>query len=85
MRGVREEAAVSIARNGDGSPTPRYDAHSRRMTLCQADDDGYCTWSGCPQNRDAEPRATGRHCPYDREPDYDGQPVHEAIDALGEN
>lgn len=27
--------------------------------------DGDCTWTGCPQVRDSEPRATGRHCPLD--------------------
>lgn len=33
--------------------------------LCQASKDGDCTWPGCPQNRDNEPDATGRHCPLD--------------------
>lgn len=32
---------------------------------CMADDDGHCTWGGCPQVRDGEPAATGRHCPRD--------------------
>lgn len=27
--------------------------------------DGECTWDGCPQARDGEPHATGRHCPLD--------------------
>lgn len=32
---------------------------------CHAGKDGECTWPGCPQNRDGEPAATGRHCPLD--------------------
>lgn len=46
-----------------------YDIHTcspqKEITTCQADGDDYCTWSGCPQLRDGEPRATGRHCPLD--------------------
>lgn len=30
---------------------------------CRAGQDGDCNWSGCPQNRDGEPTATGRSCP----------------------
>lgn len=30
---------------------------------CHADSDGHCTWEGCPQRRDNEPKATGRSCP----------------------
>ena len=32
---------------------------------CHSDDDGDCVWSECPQLRDGEPKATGRHCPRD--------------------
>ncbi len=32
---------------------------------CHSDDDGDCVWAECPQLRDNEPRATGRHCPRD--------------------
>lgn len=32
---------------------------------CKAHRDGECHWTGCPQVRDGEPRATGRHCPLD--------------------
>jgi hypothetical protein len=32
---------------------------------CRAHKDGDCFWEGCPQLRDNEPHATGRHCPYD--------------------
>lgn len=36
---------------------------------CQADRDGDCVHSQCPQLRDGEPKATGRHCPLDTEDD----------------
>lgn len=32
---------------------------------CHATTDGECFWPKCPQMRDGEPRATGRHCPLD--------------------
>jgi len=48
-----------------GLPAWRYDAGRRIMTRCQACDDGCCDWDGCPQVRDGEPEATGRHCPLD--------------------
>jgi hypothetical protein len=32
---------------------------------CRGDDEGQCAWRRCPQIRDGEPSATGRHCPYD--------------------
>lgn len=32
---------------------------------CHAGRDGDCNWPHCPQNRDNEPFATGRHCPID--------------------
>lgn len=32
---------------------------------CHSDDDGHCEWAECPQIRDNEPHATGRHCPRD--------------------
>jgi hypothetical protein len=33
---------------------------------CHADRDGDCEWVDCPQLRDKEPGASGRHCPlYD--------------------
>lgn len=46
-------------------PPYRYCPSSRNWTRCQADDDGYCEWTDCPQIRDNEPHATGRHCPLD--------------------
>ena len=49
--------------------TPPFKLHlaQRQITRCQADSDGDCVWSGCPQLRDNEPHATGRHCPWDKE------------------
>ena len=34
---------------------------------CAAGSDGDCNHSWCPQLRDGEPEATGRHCPLDKE------------------
>lgn len=38
---------------------------SRIVNHCRAQRDGDCCWSECPQLRDGEPHATGRHCPLD--------------------
>ena len=35
------------------------------LTRCAAGRDGECGHAQCPQLRDNEPRATGRHCPLD--------------------
>lgn len=46
----------------DKAPTPQPPAY------CHAagrNSDGDCSWSECPQLRDGEPAATGRHCPLD--------------------
>lgn len=40
-------------------------AEERSLTGCAAGKDGDCTHSQCPQLRDGEPKATGRHCPLD--------------------
>lgn len=37
------------------------------LTICAAGRDGECGHAQCPQLRDGEPRATGRHCPLDSE------------------
>ena len=34
---------------------------------CQAGRDGDCIAPQCPQLRDGEPKASGRHCPLDKE------------------
>jgi uncharacterized protein (DUF1778 family) len=33
--------------------------------FCHAGRDGDCDWPECPQIREGEPEATGRHCPLD--------------------
>lgn len=35
------------------------------MERCHANKDGDCVHTACPQARDGEPKATGRHCPLD--------------------
>ncbi|ELI8004001.1 TPA: hypothetical protein ACPZQD_004343 [Yersinia enterocolitica] len=35
------------------------------LELCAAARDGECHHKDCPQLRDNEPMATGRHCPID--------------------
>lgn len=52
---------------------PRLDIGRRMWTRCQSDDDGYCDFKDCPQLRDNEPHATGRHCPLDKDPNEDGE------------
>jgi hypothetical protein len=32
---------------------------------CHGGQDGDCVWTECPQLKDGEPQATGRHCPLD--------------------
>ena len=32
---------------------------------CHAGRDGDCSWELCPQNREGEPKKSGRHCPLD--------------------
>ncbi|WP_167668406.1 hypothetical protein [Roseomonas gilardii] len=38
---------------------------------CHGGRDGECNWKRCPQIRDNEPEATGRHCPLDTGDDDD--------------
>lgn len=40
---------------------------AQALTRCAAGRDGECGHAQCPQLRDGEPAATGRHCPLDRE------------------
>jgi hypothetical protein len=37
---------------------------------CHAHSDGECFWKECPQLRDKEPEASGRHCPLDDARDW---------------
>ncbi len=39
--------------------------HGPPEPYCHAGRDGDCSWEDCPQHRDGEPKATGRHCPLD--------------------
>lgn len=43
----------------------------KELTQCRAGRDGDCYHPQCPQTRDNEPHATGRHCPLDDGKDYD--------------
>ena len=45
--------------------------HSLSVRSCHAQQDGYCSWDRCPQRRDGEPTATGRHCPLDNPANLD--------------
>ena len=40
----------------DGTPFP---------PACRSGRDGECNWKHCPQERDGEPKRSGRHCPVD--------------------
>ena len=40
--------------------------HDEATVGCRAGMDGECNWKHCPQERDGEPAATGRHCPLDK-------------------
>jgi hypothetical protein len=46
--------------------TPAPPALTDPWVGCYAAKDGECHWASCPQLRDGEPAATGRHCPLDR-------------------
>lgn len=41
------------------------DGFGEIVNQCHACRDGECFWEQCPQLRDNEPAATGRHCPLD--------------------
>ncbi len=42
---------------------PAVDEQRAKSGRCQADRDGDCSWSGCPQVRDGEPAKSHRCCP----------------------
>ncbi len=56
-----ERLALDVPKFGELSQPALYADHPR----CQADRDGDCVWTKCPQARDGEPKRTGRHCPID--------------------
>lgn len=41
------------------------DTKPKELSHCAAHSDGECHHAQCPQLRDNEPAATGRHCPLD--------------------
>lgn len=45
--------------------TPDGRSFERQVERCHANRDGDCVHVNCPQLRDNEPHATGRHCPLD--------------------
>lgn len=67
-----ESGSCEVCRPGRGGwldhDAPTSSAGGAR---CHAARDGECSWGACPQLRDGEPKATGRHCPIDRD-DEDG-------------
>lgn len=62
-----KEAARMLAALSAPEPKDRTSYIEVRSTACRAGSDGDCSWDLCPQTRDGEPVATGRHCPLDRE------------------
>lgn len=64
VRGARFHLVV-IAPDG----VPRLVFNDRDLHRCHSGQDGDCSWSLCPQNRDGEPVKSGRHCPLDYQED----------------
>lgn len=61
------------------------------LNQCAADGDGDCEHAQCPQLRDGEPHASGRHCPLDTAArderellDYLDQAIGDASDGCGQ-
>lgn len=48
-----------------------WNERNKPLVRCAANRDGECVNTGCPQLRDKEPHATGRHCPLDNYDDED--------------
>ncbi len=46
-------------------PAPAPNPPVATPARCHSGKDGDCVWAGCPQLKDNEPAATGRHCPLD--------------------
>lgn len=67
LAAIREHALAA-------SPAPALsisDVLAKPLTRCAAARDGDCSHAQCPQLRDNEPHATGRHCPIDNWGDDD--------------
>ena len=54
-----------------GPPAGQPNAFGGGLPRCHAGSDGDCEWKDCPQLRDGEPKATGRHCPIDTADKYE--------------
>lgn len=60
------EDTAALAQRTSHSVTPR-----PFLTSCAAGRDGECNDPRCPQLRDGEPQASGRHCPIDHDEEDD--------------
>jgi len=69
---ARFDAALEKARSVLRTPADKEGAKPKPLTRCAAARDGDCTHAQCPQLRDGEPRAAGRHCPLDNDADKEG-------------
>ncbi|UWX75329.1 hypothetical protein [Burkholderia gladioli] len=66
--------ASTVRRLLAASPAPALsisDVPAKPLTRCAAARDGDCSHAQCPQLRNNEPHATGRHCPIDNWGDDD--------------
>jgi hypothetical protein len=70
----RAQVIVDLVNRAALSGEPRRDYIEVRTSACHAGSDGDCVWEQCPQLRDGEPIATGRHCPLAGEPSSGGAP-----------
>ena len=66
--GVAAKSKNSLFRSG--AKICAGEIRAAQLTHCAAGHDGECGHAQCPQLRDNEPHATGRHCPLDSEGGY---------------
>ena len=58
---------------------------AEKLSSCAAGRDGDCVHAHCPQLRDGEPQASGRHCPLDTGVGDEGQVLDSILDqAVGD-
>lgn len=70
-RQARDRAGAEADERTTTAAQAATDAMDKPLTGCAADRDGDCSHPQCPQARDGEPHATGRHCPLDNYSDED--------------
>lgn len=58
---------------GEEKKLDPWDSPHLTQTQCHANREGDCEWKMCPQNRDGEPKRSGRHCPFDTDPHPDDE------------